>query len=71
MADLQRSGEMREWLLEKSAEMGEVAWSQIVEIVHEQAYSRVVGPYSEQLEVSHDPPALFDTGHCISFVNPG
>lgn len=51
MADLQKSGEMRDHLKEKKR-MGKAEWSEMVEIVHEQAYSRVVGPYSDQLEVS-------------------
>lgn len=51
MADLQRSGEMQAWMREKSGVMGQGEWSSVVEVVHEQAYSRVVGPYSDLLEV--------------------
>lgn len=52
MADLQRSREMALWLKEKGGRLGEGEWSRIVEVVHDQAYSRVVGPYSNELEVS-------------------
>lgn len=54
MEDLQRSGVMKAWLELKRGKMGEGEWSSVVEIVHEQAYSRIVGPYSDQLEVSLD-----------------
>lgn len=43
---------MVSWLKEKSSRIGQEEWSRIVEVVHDQAYSRVVGPYSNELEVS-------------------
>lgn len=43
---------MKKWLEERNGTLDRKTWSEIVETVHEQAYSRVVGPYSNELEVS-------------------
>ena len=47
---------MRRHLAEKGNGKGmdRVEWSRMVDLVHDQAYSRVVGPYSHELEVSVD-----------------
>lgn len=37
---------------QKNGTLDRKTWSEIVETVHEQAYSRIVGPYSNELEVS-------------------
>lgn len=52
MEALQRSGEMGAWLDLRSRQMTGREWSEMVERVNEMAYARVVGPYSNELEVS-------------------
>lgn len=51
MADIQADGSLRQHLEGKDASLSRDRWSEIVDVVHEQAYSRVVGPYSHELEV--------------------
>jgi H3 lysine-79-specific histone-lysine N-methyltransferase len=53
LAEIQADGSMKRWLEEKSGTLESKAWSEVVETIHEQAYCRVVGPYSNELEVSH------------------
>ena len=51
MAELIADGSISTWMETRPKLTGE-EWSNLVDKVHEQAYARVVGPYSEQLEVS-------------------
>lgn len=51
--EIQNDGTLRKWMESKSRTLSRTEWSSVVEAVHEQAYSRVVGPYSNDLEVGH------------------
>ncbi|KAK8845461.1 hypothetical protein IAR55_006174 [Kwoniella newhampshirensis] len=53
MEELQTDGSLKEWLRTKGRGMKSRDWSILVDAVHDQAYSRVVGPYSNELE--HHP----------------
>lgn len=52
MEELQNTGQMDVHLKSYSKEIGSGEWSKLVDVVHEQVYSRVVGPYSNELAVS-------------------
>lgn len=52
MEELQKDGSMKTWLRTRGKGMKAREWSILVDTVHDQAYSRVVGPYSNELEVS-------------------
>ena len=54
MQDIQSDGSMANWLETRGKEVKGREWAKLVDIVHDQAYARVVGPYSHELEVSHD-----------------
>jgi H3 lysine-79-specific histone-lysine N-methyltransferase len=51
LAEIQKDGSMARYLQSRDGPRKD-AWSGIVDFVHDQAYSRVVGPYSNELEVS-------------------
>ncbi|WRT63690.1 uncharacterized protein IL334_000613 [Kwoniella shivajii] len=55
MEKLQKTGAMKTWMKNKSMKARE--WSKLVDSVHETAYSRVVGPYSNELEHHPKHPA--------------
>ena len=71
MADLQKSGDMERWLDQHAEEIGMEDWSALCERVNEMAYARVVGPYSNELEVSflcsnlHVPDAEAAAQKCV------
>lgn len=73
MEELQNdpSGALQNWLKEKSRTMRAREWSALVDVVHDQAYSRVVGPYSNELEVGRRicrcTNRVFDPAH-LTFV---
>lgn len=50
MEEIQLDGSMEGWMTGKQRLKGK-EWSALVEMVHDMAYSRVVGPYSHELEV--------------------
>ena len=50
MEALQADGSLLKYMASKP-EISNKDWSGMVETVHEMAYSRVVGPYSNELEV--------------------
>lgn len=50
LAEIQKDGSMARYLQSRDGPRKD-AWSGIVDFVHDQAYSRVVGPYSNELEV--------------------
>jgi H3 lysine-79-specific histone-lysine N-methyltransferase len=52
MKDIQDDGSMAAWLETRGKEMKGREWAKLVDVVHDQAYARVVGPYSHELEVS-------------------
>jgi H3 lysine-79-specific histone-lysine N-methyltransferase len=64
MADLQADGAMKSWLEQRGGTLSKQDWSKVVEVVHEQAYSRVVGPYSNELE--HHPKHPDEVARAIS-----
>ena len=49
--DLQADGTLPRWVASRPPMLAR-EWSDVVETVHEMAYSRVVGPHSNELEVS-------------------
>ena len=51
MQDIQNDGSMANWLVIRGREMRGREWGKLVDVVHDQAYARVVGPYSHELEV--------------------
>jgi hypothetical protein len=51
MQDIQSDGSMASWLEIRGKEMRGREWGKLVDVVHDQAYARVVGPYSHELEV--------------------
>jgi hypothetical protein len=59
LAEIQKDGSMARYLRSRDGPRKD-AWSGIVDFVHDQAYSRVVGPYSNELEVSQSglPPPI-------------
>jgi H3 lysine-79-specific histone-lysine N-methyltransferase len=52
MQEIQNDGSMAQWLELRGKEVKAREWAKLVDIVHDQAYSRIVGPYSNELEVS-------------------
>lgn len=52
MQDIQNDGSMAQWLEVRGKEVKAREWAKLVDVVHDQAYGRVVGPYSNELEVS-------------------
>jgi H3 lysine-79-specific histone-lysine N-methyltransferase len=52
MQDIQSDGSMAKWLVARGKEVKGREWGKLVDVVHDQAYARVVGPYSHELEVS-------------------
>lgn len=52
MKEIQEDGSMAQWLESRGMEVTAREWAKLVDVVHDQAYSRVVGPYSNELEVS-------------------
>lgn len=52
MEEIQNDGTMAAWLEVRGKEVRAREWAKLVDVVHDQAYSRVVGPYSNELEVS-------------------
>lgn len=42
---------MAQWLEIRGKEVKAREWAKLVDTVHDQAYSRIVGPYSNELEV--------------------
>jgi H3 lysine-79-specific histone-lysine N-methyltransferase len=52
MQDIQEDGSMAQWLETRGKEVKAREWAKLVDVVHDQAYARVVGPYSNELEVS-------------------
>jgi len=51
MQDIQNDGSLASWLEIRGREMRGREWGKLVDVVHDQAYARVVGPYSHELEV--------------------
>ena len=51
MQDIQNDGTLASWLEIRGKEMRGREWANLVDVVHDQAYARVVGPYSHELEV--------------------
>jgi H3 lysine-79-specific histone-lysine N-methyltransferase len=51
MQDIQNGESMAKWLEVRGGEMRGREWGKLVDVVHDQAYARVVGPYSHELEV--------------------
>jgi len=51
MDEIQADGSLAKWMAGKPSMKAE-EWSRVVEMVHDMAYSRVIGPYSYELEVS-------------------
>jgi H3 lysine-79-specific histone-lysine N-methyltransferase len=51
MQDIQADGSLEAWLEKRGREMRGREWARLVDVVHDQAYARVVGPYSHELEV--------------------
>ena len=51
MQDIQIDGSLASWLEIRGSEMRGREWGKLVDVVHDQAYARVVGPYSHELEV--------------------
>ncbi|WWC85945.1 uncharacterized protein L201_000815 [Kwoniella dendrophila CBS 6074] len=62
MQDLQQEGSMKSHL--KGRRMKTREWSQLVDFVHDSAYSRIVGPYSNELE--HHPKHPVEVAEAIS-----
>lgn len=54
MQEIQNDGSMAQWLEVREKEVKAREWAKLVDVVHDQAYSRIVGPYSNELEVSFD-----------------
>jgi H3 lysine-79-specific histone-lysine N-methyltransferase len=52
MQDIQSDGSMAKWLEIRGKDVKGREWGKLVDVVHDQAYARVVGPYSHELEVS-------------------
>lgn len=53
LADIQQDGSMAAWLVSPDNRMSRHEWSGFVDFVNDQAYSRVIAPFSDQLE--HHP----------------
>ena len=51
MQDIQADVTLEKWLELRGKEMRGREWAKLVDVVHDQAYARVVGPYSHELEV--------------------
>ena len=51
MQDIQADGTLEKWLELRGKEMRGRECAKLVDVVHDQAYARVVGPYSHELEV--------------------
>ncbi|OCF45218.1 histone-lysine N-methyltransferase, H3 lysine-79 specific [Kwoniella heveanensis CBS 569] len=51
MEEIQRDGSLKEWMSTRPGLRGR-DWASLVDFVHDQAYSRCVGPYSNELEVA-------------------
>ncbi|RSH85586.1 Nucleosomal histone H3-Lys79 methylase [Saitozyma podzolica] len=63
LAEIQKDGSMARYLRSRDGPRKD-AWSGIVDFVHDQAYSRVVGPYSNELE--HHPKHPDEVARAIS-----
>ncbi|BEI86380.1 hypothetical protein CcaverHIS002_0606670 [Cutaneotrichosporon cavernicola] len=53
LADLQEDGTLAAWLTNPEYRISRSEWSALINVVHDSAYNRVVGPFSDQLE--HHP----------------
>ena len=53
MKEIQTDGSMARYMDTRPG-MKWIEWSRLVEVVHDQAYARIVGPYSNELEVGDD-----------------
>jgi H3 lysine-79-specific histone-lysine N-methyltransferase len=62
LEDIQRDGSLATWLEQYRPSRRE--WSELVDMVHDQAYSRVVAPFSDQLE--HHPKHPDEVAAAIS-----
>ncbi|WVQ62521.1 uncharacterized protein L199_000663 [Kwoniella botswanensis] len=62
MSELQQEGSMK--VYSKGKQMRKREWSQLVDFVHESAYSRVVGPYAYTL--AHHPKHPIEVAEAIS-----
>lgn len=69
MADVQADGSLARHLEMMEGKLDREVWSGLVDVVHEQAYSRVVGPYSNELEVCRLVPPKFSQ-RCSSQHHP-
>lgn len=49
MEDIQKDGTMAKWLASRGPDITQRDWAKLVDVVHDQAYSRVVGSYSKEL----------------------
>ncbi|WVQ93805.1 hypothetical protein IAU59_000883 [Kwoniella sp. CBS 9459] len=63
MEEIQRDGSLKEWMKARPALEGR-DWASLVDFVHDQAYSRCVGPYSNELE--HHPKHPEEVARAIS-----
>ncbi|WVR03485.1 hypothetical protein IAU60_000476 [Kwoniella sp. DSM 27419] len=63
MEDIQKDGSMVAWMKSRASPKAR-EWSTLVDFVHDQAYSRVVGPYSNELE--HHPKHPDEVARAIS-----
>lgn len=59
MQEIQNDGSMAQWLQIRSKEVKAREWAKLVDIVHDQAYSRIIGPYSNELEVGLANPSVW------------
>ncbi|BEJ17151.1 hypothetical protein CspHIS471_0605520 [Cutaneotrichosporon sp. HIS471] len=50
LADLQEDGTLAAWLTNPEYRISRSEWSALINVVHDSAYNRVVGPFSDQLE---------------------
>ncbi|WVF66181.1 hypothetical protein IAT40_000921 [Kwoniella sp. CBS 6097] len=63
MEEIQRDGSLKEWMKTRPGLKGR-EWASLVDFVHDQAYSRCVGPYSNELE--HHPKHPDEVARAIS-----
>lgn len=64
LAAIGQDGSMAAWLQSDESRMSKLEWSALVDFVNDQAYSRVVAPYSDQLE--HHPKHPDEVAAAIS-----
>jgi len=64
LAEIHRDGTLAAWLKSPDYRISRREWSELVDVVHDQAYSRVVAPFSDLLE--HHPKHPDEVAAAIS-----